>query len=179
MNRKKGMLVLLFVILVSSIAYSIFFIGNGEIKMDHTKMTEEAYLDYLKNDIHSTVFSTVDLEGKPSSRIIDIMLVKNKKVYFLTAITKPFYVELMNNPFVSVTGVKGEESMSSLSITLKGQAKEIGTQYLEEIFEKNDYMNEIYETEESKKVLRVFEINLDSLAIYDLSKKPIYQKAFY
>ncbi|HFF2554302.1 TPA: pyridoxamine 5'-phosphate oxidase family protein [Listeria monocytogenes] len=146
--------------------------------MNHTKMTEESYLEYLKNDIHSTVFSTVDFEGKPSSRIIDIMLVKNKKVYFLTAITKPFYKELINNPFVSITGVKGEESMSSLSITLKGQVKEIGTQYLDEIFEKNDYMNEIYETEESKNVLRVFEIELDSVSVYDLSKKPIYQNVF-
>lgn len=146
--------------------------------MDHKKMKLEDYLQFLKEDIHSTVFSTVDEDGKPKSRVIDIMLVKEKKLYFLTATTKPFYDQLIERPYVSITGLKGEESMSSVSITVNGEVREIGTNYLDEIFEKNPYMNDIYQTEESKHVLRVFELYKGNVSVFDLSSKPIYQAVF-
>ncbi|MGL9727058.1 pyridoxamine 5'-phosphate oxidase family protein [Enterococcus sp. DIV0756] len=146
--------------------------------MDHKKMKLEDYLQFLNEDIHSTVFSTVDEDGRPKSRVIDIMLVKEKKLYFLTAITKPFYDQLIERPYVSITGLKGEESMSSISITVNGEVREIGTNYLDEIFEKNPYMNDIYQTEESKHVLRVFELYKGNVSVFDLSSKPIYQAVF-
>ncbi|MFR3685468.1 MAG: pyridoxamine 5'-phosphate oxidase family protein [Enterococcus sp.] len=146
--------------------------------MDHKKMKLEDYLQFLNEDIHSTVFSTVDEDGKPKSRVIDIMLVKEKKLYFLTATTKPFYDQLIERPYVSITGLKGEESMSSVSITVNGEVREIGTKYLDEIFEKNPYMNDIYQTEESKHVLRVFELYKGNVSVFDLSSKPIYQAVF-
>ncbi|MBU5362587.1 pyridoxamine 5'-phosphate oxidase family protein [Enterococcus raffinosus] len=146
--------------------------------MDHKKMKLEDYLQFLNEDIHSTVFSTVDEDGKPKSRVIDIMLVKEKKLYFLTATTKPFYDQLIERPYVSITGLKGEESMSSISITVNGEVREIGTNYLDEIFEKNPYMNDIYQTEESKHVLRVFELYKGNVSVFDLSSKPIYQAVF-
>ncbi|EJF49490.1 hypothetical protein YS9_2047 [Enterococcus sp. C1] len=112
--------------------------------MDHSKMKTEDYLNYLKNEIHSTVFATVDENGNPVTRVIDIMLVKETKLYFLTAISKPFYKQLKMNPVVSITGIEGETSMESFSITLQGRVNEIGSTYLDEIFEKNPYMAKIY-----------------------------------
>lgn len=146
--------------------------------MDHKKMKLEDYLQFLNEDIHSTVFSTVDEDGRPKSRVIDIMLVKEKKLYFLTAMTKPFYDQLIERPYVSITGLKGEESMSSISITVNGEVREIGTNYLDEIFVKNPYMNDIYQTEESKHVLRVFELYKGNVSVFDLSSKPIYRAVF-
>ncbi|WP_086347843.1 pyridoxamine 5'-phosphate oxidase family protein [Candidatus Enterococcus clewellii] len=146
--------------------------------MKHEQMKIEDYLQFLNEEIHSTVFSTVDNDGKPMSRVIDIMLVKENKLYFLTATTKPFYIQLLEKPYVSITGMKGEDSMSSVSITVNGEVREVGTKYLDEIFDKNAYMNEIYETEESKKILRVFEVYKGTVSVFDLGTKPIYQNSF-
>jgi len=143
--------------------------------MDHSKMKTEDYLNYLKNEIHSTVFATVDENGNPVTRVIDIMLVKETKLYLLTAISKPFYKQLKMNPVVSITGIEGETSMESFSITLQGRVNEIGSTYLDEIFEKNPYMAKIYPSVEDRNVLRVFEIYKGVMSIFDLSKKPIYQ----
>lgn len=143
--------------------------------MDHSKMKTEDYLNYLKNEIHSTVFATVDENGNPVTRVIDIMLVKETKLYFLTAISKPFYKQLKMNPVVSITGIEVETSMESFSITLQGRVNEIGSTYLDEIFEKNPYMAKIYPSVEDRNVLRVFEIYKGVMSIFDLSKKPIYQ----
>jgi uncharacterized pyridoxamine 5'-phosphate oxidase family protein len=137
-------------------------------------MTTTDYLHYLKNDIHSTVFATVDERGNPVTRVIDIMLVKKNAFYFLTATTKPFYQQLSAKPVIALTGIKGETSMTSFSISLQGKVREIGTTFLNEIFDKNPYMAEIYPTIENRKVLRVFECYEGTLSIFDLSKKPIY-----
>jgi uncharacterized pyridoxamine 5'-phosphate oxidase family protein len=79
------------------------------------------------------------------------------------------------NPVVSITGIEGETSMESFSITLQGRVNEIGSTYLDEIFEKNPYMAKIYPSVEDRNVLRVFEIYKGVMSIFDLSKKPIYQ----
>ncbi len=138
-------------------------------------MTIADYLQFLKDEIQYTVFSTVDKNGMPESRIIDVMLIKGNKLFFLTANTKPFYTQLLTHPYVAITGIKGEDTMSSISITVKGKVEEIGTKYLDEIFEKNAYLNQIYPTPTSKEVLRVFELAKGSLGVYDLRTKPLYQ----
>ncbi len=43
------------------------------------------YLKILVEDIHSTVVATLDSDGKPVTRVIDIMLYDDKGIYFLTA----------------------------------------------------------------------------------------------
>lgn len=152
------------------------FTSNEKLNINHEDKGSAFYLGLLKDSIHSTVFSTIDSDGNPSSRIIDIMLVKDTKIYFLTANTKPFYQQIIENPYVSITGVLGDDTMSSLSLTVKGKAKEIGTNYLSEIFEENTYMSQLYPTDSSRQILRVFEIDTGILEVIDLSKKPIYQK---
>lgn len=180
MKIKRVGTIILFLLLAGN---SLLLIKNQQridkreevTQMDHKNMSVAQYLKFLKDDIHSTVFSTVDEQGKPESRIIDMMLLKGDKLYFLTATTKPFYDELLAHPDVAITGVKGKDTMSSVSISVKGTVREIGTKYLDEIFEKNAYMNQIYPTPASKKVLRVFEVYRGSVEVYDLRTKPIYQ----
>ena len=174
--KKNLILALLTILLLVSVSFQ--FNNGDEKQMKHEQMKLEDYLAFLNKDIHSTVFSTVDSNGKPASRVIDIMMVKENKLYFLTANTKPFYNQLLENPYVSITGVKGEDPMTSVSITVNGEVREIGTTYLEEIFDENPYMNEIYPTEESKKILRVFEVYKGTVSVFDLGTKPIYQNLF-
>lgn len=49
------------------------------------------YLKILKDEIHSVVFATIDENGLPDARVIDIMLVDSYSLYFITAKGKNFY----------------------------------------------------------------------------------------
>ncbi|MDO4621320.1 MAG: (4Fe-4S)-binding protein, partial [Eubacteriales bacterium] len=53
------------------------------------------YLKVLVEDIHSTTIATIDENGRPLTRVIDMMLWDEKGVYFLTAKGKAFYQQLM------------------------------------------------------------------------------------
>ena len=103
-------------------------------------MSAEKYLQMIQQDIHSVVFVTIDENQFPVTCVIDIMLADKGGLYFLTARGKAFYERLKNQPFISITGVKGADTLSSKSITLRGEVREIGQQRLSEIFEKNPSM---------------------------------------
>jgi uncharacterized pyridoxamine 5'-phosphate oxidase family protein len=45
-------------------------------------MTTKEYLQILNKEIHSTTFATVDENGLPQVRIIDVMLVVENSLYF-------------------------------------------------------------------------------------------------
>ena len=54
-------------------------------------MESKDYLKILKDEIHSVVVATIDDNGRPQNRVIDIMLVDDNSVYFITAKGKEFY----------------------------------------------------------------------------------------
>lgn len=141
-------------------------------------MTTEEILGILQSDIHSTVVASVDDEGLPATCVIDMMLSDSNGLYFLTARGKAFYDRLMKRKFVAVTGLKGEDTMSSVSVNLRGKVRKIGKDRLGEIFEKNPYMSEIYPTERSRDALEVFQIYEASGELFDLSQKPIFRQSF-
>lgn len=100
------------------------------------------------------------------------MLSDEDGLYFLTARGKAFYDRLMKHGFVALTGLKGEDTMSSVSVNLRGKVRNIGTERLLEIFEKNPYMAQIYPTEASRTALEVFHIYEASGEIFDLPQVP-------
>lgn len=141
-------------------------------------MTALDILTFLQQDIHSTVFATVDEEGKPQTCVIDVMLVDEHGLYFLTARGKSFYDRLIKRPFVAISGIKGEETLSSLSISLRGDVRGIGTKRLDEIFEKNPYMAKLYPTVQSREALEVFQIYRGEGEYFDLSQQPPFRQSF-
>ena len=58
-------------------------------------METKDYLRVIHEEIHSTVVATVDAEGHPVTRVIDMMLHDDNRLYFLTAKGKVFYEQLM------------------------------------------------------------------------------------
>lgn len=141
-------------------------------------MTTEEILHILQKDIHSTIMATIDEEGLPVTCVIDMMLSDEGGLYFLTARGKAFYERLMQRGFVAVTGLKGEDTMSSVSVNLRGKVRNIGKERLAEIFEKNPYMMQIYPTEISRDALEVFQIYEAAGELFDLSQKPIFRQSF-
>ena len=141
-------------------------------------MTTLEILQFLQRDIHSTVLATVDAAGLPQTCVIDMMLCDEQGLYFLTAKGKKLYERLTETGFVAVSGMKGADTMSTVSISLRGKIRSIGQKRLDEIFEKNPYMAKIYPNEAGRAALEVFQIYEASGELFDLSQNPVYRQSF-
>ncbi len=138
------------------------------------------YLKILKDEIHSAVFATIDENGLPDARVIDIMLVDSDSLYFITAKGKGFYRQFMEQKFAAVSGMTdGKDSLDKKAVSVRGKIRNIGNKKLEEVFARNPYMNEIYPSVESRNALEVFQMYEGQGEYFDLSVKPIYRDTFY
>ena len=138
----------------------------------------EKYFRYLVEEIHTTIVATVDDEGLPVTAAIDMMDCDENGLYLLTAKGKSFYDRLVKRGFLALTAIKGEDTMSSVAVSVRGKVRELGYDRIPELFEKNPYMHEIYPTEESMHALTVFQIYEGTGEWFDLSKKPIERASF-
>lgn len=141
-------------------------------------MTAKEILNILQRDIHSTVFATVDEKGLPQTCVIDVMLTDENGLYFLTAQGKSFYDRLTRQLFVAVSGMKGSGTLSTIAISVRGAVRSIGKERLNEIFEQNPYMADIYPTEKSRSALEVFQLYKGEGEYFDLSQLPPCRQSF-
>ena len=119
-------------------------------------MNTDKALEYLEQEIHSVIMATVDDKGLPVTCAVDIMDSDEKGLYFLTAKGKDFYGRLTKSGYIALTGIKGRDTLSCISISICGRVREVGNTSLERLFAKNQYMYEIYPTEQSRQALTVF-----------------------
>ena len=112
------------------------------------------------------------------NEIIDIMDADENGLYSLTAKGKGFYKRLKKHEYIALTGIKGENTMSCIAVSIRGKVKEMGDKLLPKLFDKNPYMKEIYPTVNSQKALTVFKIYEGSGEWFNLSKKPIERFSF-
>ena len=75
-------------------------------------------------------------------------------MYFLTAKGKAFYAQLIEQGYVAISATKDKKAVS-----LRGRIQNIHSEKLDEIFEKNPYMQKIYpgDTRAALEVFRVYE----------------------
>lgn len=97
------------------------------------------YLQMLVEEFHSAVVATAGPDGRPQTRVIDMMLWDERGVYFLTAKGKDFYAQLTEQKFIALSASKDKRAIS-----LRGKVRNMGSEKLDEIFEKNSYMKKIY-----------------------------------
>ena len=64
-------------------------------------MTAKDYLEYIVEQIHSTVVATVDEDGLPVTCVIDMMYDDENGLYVLTARGKSFYKRLKDKGFIA------------------------------------------------------------------------------
>ena len=141
-------------------------------------MEGQDYLAYIAEVIHTTVVATVDDEGLPVTAAIDMMDSDEQGLYFLTAKGKSLYDRLTKKGFIALTGLKGEDTMHSVAVSLRGSVKELGPELLPRLFEKNPYMKELYPSEASRTALTDFQIYEGTGEWFDLSKKPVERASF-
>lgn len=68
--------------------------------------------------------------------------------------------------------------MSCVAVSVRGKVKEIDSERLKKLLDKNPYMYEIYPTEQSRSVLTVFCLYDGCGEWFDLSKTPIERFSF-
>ena len=141
-------------------------------------MQTRDYLKYIVEEIHSTVFATVDSEGRPVTCAIDIMDYDENGLYFLTAKGKRFYDRLKANENIAFTAMKGKDTLSCVAVSVQGKAEEIGPDKLPDLFRKNTYMEKIYPDARSRSALTVFKIYEGTGEWFDLSRLPIDRAGF-
>lgn len=141
-------------------------------------METKDYLSFLVNEIHTTVVATADDDGKPVTCAIDMMDCDENSLYFLTARGKSFYHRLKKQGYLSLTGIKGGDTMTSIAVSVHGKVRELDADKSVELFDKNPYMYEIYPTKESRSAIRVFQLYEGSGEWFDLSRKPIERADF-
>ncbi|MDD3410009.1 MAG: 4Fe-4S binding protein [Eubacteriales bacterium] len=135
-------------------------------------MEAVTYLKKLSEEIHSTVVATLDENGAPVTCVIDMMDADENGLYFLTAKGKSFYTRLKRDERLSISGMKGQSTMDTVVVTVNGKAREIGSDKLSALFEKNPYMKDIYPSEASRAALTVFRVYEGTGELFDLSKLP-------
>ena len=132
----------------------------------------------LVKEIHSTVFATVDKNGFPHTCVIDLMLCDDSSIYFLTSRGKEFYTRLLNQEYVSLSGMKGNDTLSTVVVSVCGKIRELGGGLVGKVFEQNTYMERIYPNEISRKVLTVFQIYEGEGELFDLRQQPPFRESF-
>lgn len=133
---------------------------------------------FLTNDIHSTVFATNDRDGFPHTCVIDIMLSDDSSIFFLTSKGKDFYNRLNNQHFVSISGMKGNDTLSTVVVSVRGKVRELGNRLVEEVFRQNPYMEKIYPTSASREMLTVFQLYEGEGEFFDLRQQPPFHQSF-
>lgn len=141
-------------------------------------METKDYLHFIVHEIHTTVVATVDDAGLPVTCAIDMMDNDENSLYFLTAKGKNFYERLKKRRYLSLTGMKGEDTMSRVAVSVQGKVRELGREMVTELFRKNPYMYDIYPDESSRSAISVFQIYEGSGEWFDLSKKPVERANF-
>ena len=124
-------------------------------------MKAKDYLRIISDEIHTTIVATVDDNGLPVTAAIDMMMSDESGLYFLTARGKNFYDRLTKQGYLALTALKGEDTMHSLAVSLRGKVRELGP-----------------ELEASREALTVFQIYEGSGEYFDLSKRPIERASF-
>ena len=129
----------------------------------------------ILRDVKDVAFATVDENGMPRVRIIDVMLVEKEKLYFCTARGKDFYRQLTEKPHTEITGMNSEYKM----VRLSGKVKKLADQkeWIDRIFEENPSMKDVYPGE-SRYILEPFCIEDGQIEFFDLGKTPIYRESF-
>ena len=127
-------------------------------------MKTEDYLKILVEEIHSATVATIADDGHPQTRVIDMMLYDEDGVYFLTAKGKAFYAQLKEQGFIALSATRDK-----ISVSLRGKIRNIGAEKLDEIFEKNAYMQGIYPGD-TRSALEVFCIYEAQGEYFDISE---------
>lgn len=118
----------------------------------------------LLREAKSVTFATVKGD-EPAARIIDVMLVDDEGLYFVTARGKAFYRQLAQSPTVAISALTEDW----VAIRIVGDVKRVEDRGLVgRVFDANPMMNDIYPGE-TRDILDGFHLYRGRGEVFDLS----------
>jgi uncharacterized pyridoxamine 5'-phosphate oxidase family protein/ferredoxin-like protein FixX len=146
------------------------YFNETEEKMMNEKAKK--YVDLFRK-VKIASAATVDQEGHPRSRIINVMIAADEGMYIVTSKGKPFYEQLMNT---------GEIALSAMcpdcqSLKFYGKIRKAEKLWVDRVFEENPGMNEVYPGD-TRYILDAFLIYEGSGEWFDLMHYPISRETF-
>lgn len=128
--------------------------------------------------IRDIAFATVDADGLPSVRVIDVMAVTDERLYFLAPRGKAFHDDVMHKQFAAVVGQTPDYRTCRLRGKVVHPEGEVNQHKLvDAIFELNPSMNLLY-SGENRYICDVFYIEKGEGEYFNLGQRPIFRKAF-
>ena len=132
------------------------------------------YIDLFRS-VKIASAATVDEQGRPQSRIINIMIASDDGMVIVTSRGKPFWKQLVSTGEVALSAMCPD--CQSLKFTGKVRRMEAQKQWVDAVFEQNPGMNEVYPGE-SRYALDAFLIYEGTGEWFDLLHYPISREAF-
>lgn len=128
--------------------------------------------------LRDVVFSTVDADGLPASRVIDVMAVEPGRLFFLAPRGKAFHDEMARTGIVSIVGQTRDLRM----IRLRGRAirpddPEEQRRLADMMFALNPSMNALYPGD-ARRVIDAFYLDQGEGEYYDLGQQPLLRVPF-
>lgn len=120
-------------------------------------MKVEDIMQILQNDMKVAVVSTVDEEGQPHARHINMGVANENGVFFMTSPKTDFYKQLKANPKVAITGFN-EDGYLIQVIRITGEVRDLGKEGLAEVLKDNPYVEQVYPDESERQNVQVFHL---------------------
>ena len=134
-------------------------------------------LRFLRS-IRDVAFATVDADGLPGVRIIDVMMVSADRLYFLAPRGKAFHGDIMRKRYTAIVGQTPDYRTCRLRGRVERPTGEAEQRALvDRIFELNPSMNLIYPGD-LRYICDVFYIAQGEGEYFDLGQRPIFRKSF-
>ena len=120
-------------------------------------MKVEDIMQILQNDMKVAVVSTVDEEGQPHARHINMGVANENGVFFMTSPKTDFYKQLKENQKVAITGFN-EDGYLIQVIRITGEVRDLGKEGLAEVLKDNPYVEQVYPDESERQNVQVFHL---------------------
>ena len=128
--------------------------------------------------IRDVAFATVDADGLPSVRIIDVMAVTDERLYFLAPRGKAFHGDVMREGFVAVVGQTPDYRTCRIrGRVVRPEGEGVQHALVDAIFELNPSMNLLYPGD-ARYICDVFYVEGGEGEYFDLGQSPVFRKPF-
>ena len=127
--------------------------------------------------IRDLAFATLDEEGLPSVRIIDVMAITPDRLYFLAPRGKAFHADVMREKYVAIVGQTPDYRTCRLRGTVVRPPDDEQHALVDALFELNPGMEIIY-PDDKRYICDVFFIADGEGEYFDLGQKPVFRKSF-
>jgi len=127
----------------------------------------------LIEDAESVAFSTLN-NGSAEVRMINVMLIQEDGLYFITARGKAFYHQLKENPEVAICST----DTNYVSVRINGEIKFCEDSAVsKKIFEHNPDLGDLY-PDGKRDIMEAFHMYRGKGEIFDISKMPLTRSRF-